>query len=256
MTDSGEQAQAGLEPGFDAGLGALRARLLEAALPHVPFDGWSAATLAAAARETGVGPAEARAAFPRGGIDLALEFHAAGDRALAAELAAGAGLGLRYSERVAHAVRRRLEIAAPHRDAVRRAASLFALPLHAAEGARALWRTADTIWTGLGDTSRDLNHTTKRITLSGVISTTLLYWLGDRSEGSADTWAFLDRRIADVMRIEKAKAAVRDNPLARLALAGPRAVLARLREGAARRRRPEAAEPFPEKVEPAATDPV
>ena len=31
-------------------------------------------------------------------------------------------------------------------------------------------------------------------------------WLGDQSEGFADSWAFLDRRIAGVMRFEKAKA--------------------------------------------------
>jgi ubiquinone biosynthesis protein COQ9 len=35
----------------------------------------------------------------------------------------------------------------------------------------------------------------------------LLYWLQDESEGRADTWAFLDRRIAGIMRFEKTKAA-------------------------------------------------
>ena len=36
----------------------------------------------------------------------------------------------------------------------------------------------------------------------------LLYWLNDRSEGNEATWAFLDRRIDDVMRFEKWKADV------------------------------------------------
>ena len=37
--------------------------------------------------------------------------------------------------------------------------------------------------------------------LAGVVASTTLYWLDDRSEDFADTRAFLARRIADVMRI-------------------------------------------------------
>lgn len=225
MTDPGA-------PGGD--LQDLRDRLVGAALPHVPFDGWSGATLAAAASDEGVDLATARAVFPRGGIDMALAFHEIGDRELAEELAAGSLTHLRYSERVAHAVRRRLEMAAPHKEAVRRAASLFALPLHAAEGSRALWRSADAIWTGLGDTSTDYNWYTKRMTLSGVISATLLYWLGDSSEGHVRTWDFLDRRIADVMRIEEAKAALDRNPVSRAMLAAPKALLSMIKAPGAR----------------------
>lgn len=234
-----------------------RARILAAALPHVPFDGWSAATLRTAAAEAGIGQDLVQAAFPRGAIDLALEFHFAGDRALAEELAQGSLTHLRYSERVAHAVRRRLEIARPHREAVRRALGLYALPFHAADGARALWHTADTIWKGLGDSSTDYNWYTKRMTLSGVLSATLLYWLGDESEGNLRTWEFLDRRIAEVVRFEKAKAALRDNPFARLALAGPRALLSLVRAPGSRgfrepfRGEEPAAPPMPDKVNPA-----
>ncbi|RMH48039.1 MAG: COQ9 family protein [Alphaproteobacteria bacterium] len=204
-------------------------------MPHVPFDGWSQATLAAAAAEAGVGPDLVRALFPRGGVDLALAFHDRADRQLAEELARAPAGHLRYSERVAHAVRRRLEIVAPHKEAVRRAAALFALPIYAAEGMRALWRSADTIWRALGDQSTDYNWYTKRMTLAGVISATLLYWLGDSSEGAGRTWDFLDRRIEEVMRIERAKSALRRNPLARLALAGPRAALSLLRAPGVRR---------------------
>ena len=64
----------------------------------------------------------------------------------------------------------------------------------------------------LGDTSDDLNWYSKRAILSGVYGSTVLYWLGDASEGHAATWAFLDRRIEDVMRFEKFKSGVKDNP--------------------------------------------
>ena len=34
-------------------------------------------------------------------------------------------------------------------------------------------------------------------------STTVLYWLNDKSAGAADTWAFLSRRIDEVMQVPK-----------------------------------------------------
>ena len=75
---------------------------------------------------------------------------------------------------------------------------------------------------------RQLNWYTKRATLSAVFGSTVLYWLGDTSEGDADTRAFLDRRIETVMQIEKAKAGFRANPLGKALLQGPLAFLDRL----------------------------
>lgn len=205
-----------------------KALILAAALPHVPFDGWSAATLAAAARDAGVPLTLARALFPRGGVDLALAFHRQGDAALVEKLRNTDLSAMRFRDRVAHAVRIRIEII-PDKELVRRGSTLFALPPHAIDGARALWGTSDAIWTALGDTARDLNWYTKRATLSGVHAATVLYWLGDDSSGHQATWDFLDRRIEDVMRIEKVKAAVRENPVAKTILAGPVALMEKLR---------------------------
>lgn len=196
------------------------ARVIAAALPHVPFDGWSEATLRAAIADSGVAEGLARALFPRGGVDLALAFHRQGDAQMAERLATMDLDAMRFRDRIARAVRLRLDLV-PDRELVRRGATLFALPQHAADGARALWQTADAIWTALGDTDRDLNWYTKRATLSGVYGATVLYWLGDDSPGHQATWDFLDRRIEDVMRIEKVKAQLRDNPLAKAVMSGP-----------------------------------
>jgi ubiquinone biosynthesis protein COQ9 len=166
--------------------------------------------------------------FPRGAVDLALAYHARGDAAMIARLAATDLSALRFRDRVATAVRFRLE-AASDKEAVRRGTTLFALPMHAADGARAIWGTADAIWTALGDSSTDLNWYTKRATLSGVYGATVLFWLGDDSPGHQATWDFLDRRIGDVMQFEKAKAAVLDNPVAKAMLAGPRKVMEKIR---------------------------
>lgn len=188
--------------------------LLDAALIHVPFDGWSDAALRAAATDIDLDMTTARALFPRGGVDLALAYHRRGDALMRARLA-NHDLGLlRYSDRVALAVRLRLE-AAEDRELVRRGTTLFALPQNAFDGARAIWGTADQIWTALGDTSRDGNWYTKRATLCAVYSATVLFWLGDDSVGSTATWDFLARRIENVMQVEKLKGAAARNPLTR-----------------------------------------
>ena len=116
---------------------------------------------------------------------------------------------------------RRLELVAADREAVRRGAALFALPHHAPDGARAIWHTADTIWTALGDESRDFNWYSKRATLSAVYSSALLYWLGDDSPGASATREFVARRIDNVMQIEGFKARLRENPIAAAMLKGP-----------------------------------
>ena len=197
-----------------------RRRLMEAAMMHVPFDGWSEATFRAAVRDAGLSRALADAACPRGAVDLALAFHEAGDREMIRRQRSEDLSALRFRDKIATAVRYRLE-AAEDKEVVRRASSLFALPQYAADGARALWGTADRIWDTLGDSSDDLNWYTKRATLSGVYASTVLYWLGDESEGNAATWEFLDRRIADVMQVERLKAQVQDNPVLKRVFAGP-----------------------------------
>jgi ubiquinone biosynthesis protein COQ9 len=189
----------------------LKSRLLDAALSHVSFDGWSPRAFDAAVADAGIDPAEAKAACPRGAIDLAVAFHRRGDDDLRQWLQTEDLSSLKFREKIAAAVRHR--IASGDREIVRRGSALFALPQHVPEGARLIWETADTIWNGLGDTSDDFNWYTKRLTLSGVYSSTVLFWLGDASEGAARSWNFLDRRIADVMRFETFKARARENRL-------------------------------------------
>jgi ubiquinone biosynthesis protein COQ9 len=190
-----------------------RETLLLAMTPHVPFDGWSKAAIDMAVADSNTAPGLAALAFPRGGLDAALAFHRRGDRLMAETMAAAPLHAMKIREKVTFAVRTRLELAEEDREAVRRAASLLALPMHAGDTARAMWGTADAIWTAMGDESRDINWYSKRATLTGVYSAVALYWLADESEGRADSWAFLDRRIADVMKIEKVKAQVRGSAL-------------------------------------------
>ncbi|PVH29105.1 COQ9 family protein [Pararhodobacter oceanensis] len=204
--------------------------ILDAALDHVPFDGWSEATLTAAAEDQGQTLAMAKALFPRGGLDLALAYHRRGDAQMLAALTAADLDAMRYRARVIFALRARLEAA--DRELVRRAATLMALPQNAPEAARAMWNTADAIWTALGDTSEDGNWYSKRAILSAVYSSTVLYWLGDDSEDQADTWDFLDRRIENVMQFEQSKARIKASPVLRNTIGLPFKLLESLRKPA------------------------
>ena len=203
-------------------------RLLQSAVMHVPFDGWSQATFDAAIADSGVDRTVAQSVCPRGAVDLALYFHAKGDAAMLARLAEADLADMKFRDRVAAAVRFRLEVV-EDKETVRRGTALFALPVYAADGAKAIWGTADAIWSALGDTSEDVNWYTKRATLCGVYSATVLYWLGDTSEDHADTWAFLDRRIDDVMQIEKLKAQVNSSPVLSRLMAGPNWLLSHVK---------------------------
>ena len=203
-------------------------KLLDAALPHVAFDGWSPETFAAAAKGAGYSVAEARSICPRGAIDLAVHYHRRGDDEMTSRLAEADLSEMRFRDKVATALRFRVD-AMTDREAVRRASTLFALPQNVPESARLVWETADKVWTALGDRSDDVNWYSKRATLSAVWASVVLFWLGDDSPDQVETGAFIDRRIDDVMQIEKAKASLRKNPIGKLIADGAGALFAGVR---------------------------
>lgn len=183
---------------------ALRARILEAALVHVPFDGWTGPALNRGAADLGLGATDVARAFPGGAIEALGTFLRRADVDMVEALSARDLEAMPVHKRVTLAVRVRLEANEPYREAIRRGLSTLALPQNSALAVKSLYRTVDAIWNAVGDRSTDYNFYTKRMLLAGVYSATLLYWLDDESEGRADTWAFLDRRIKDVGQIPKA----------------------------------------------------
>ncbi|MEZ6023832.1 MAG: COQ9 family protein [Hyphomonadaceae bacterium] len=184
----------------------FRARILEAFPEHAAALGWTDAAFRAACRDVQISEGEAQLACPRGVIDLCEAF---ADRADQAMLDALEGLDLgrmKVRERVKAAVQLRVEAQAPYKEAARAMTRALTNPLRSPEAARLVWRTADRIWRALGDTSTDGNYYSKRAILSGVLGSTYTRWFADTSEDSADTWAFLDARIENVMQFEKLKA--------------------------------------------------
>lgn len=185
-------------------------QILEKALPHIPFDGWSMALLRRAAAEAGMDENYAEIAFPEGeesAIKLFLShIDDEMEQLYRARQANYKGVG----GKIRGGVLCRLEAMQPHREVIRRTVSYLSNPLNAALSLSVTYSTVDKIWFMIGDKTSDFNFYTKRMTLAGVYSATLLYWLQDTSENYEDTTAFLDRRLVNVMQIGKARKFVED----------------------------------------------
>ena len=128
--------------------------ILLATLPHVAFDGWTARALAAGTADAGLTPDMALRAFPGAMVEVAEHFSEYADRQMTAALARRAGTELSGRQRVALALRLRLEELAPHREAVRRVIAFLGLPHNATVAARGGWRTVDAIWARASATGR------------------------------------------------------------------------------------------------------
>ncbi len=188
---------------------ALRDRLADAVAAEAAFEGWTRTALAAAGRQLDLPAGEVDRLFPGGPIQVLTHASELADRRTVRDMEAEGVLALKIRDRIKSAVRIRLERHVGNREAARRALAVLSLPFNAGLGLKLLYKTVDALWYAAGDTSTDFNFYTKRATLAGVYSSTLLYWLNDRSPGAAETWSFLDRRIDDVMKIEKLKSQVK-----------------------------------------------
>ncbi|MBS0643890.1 MAG: COQ9 family protein [Proteobacteria bacterium] len=179
-----------------------RDKAIEAMLPHVPFDGWTLRALRAGLRDAGMPADEADLLFPLGTVDMIETFCDLADRRME-EAAKDLPPDMRLPDRVRAVIALRLEQSRPHKEAVRRAIAVLALPQNARAAASCTARTVDSIWHAAGDRSADFAWYTKRAQLAAIYTATVLYWLRDTSEGDADTLAFLDRRLAGSARLRK-----------------------------------------------------
>ena len=190
----------------DLTLDELRIALAPAVADAATFDGWTSQAVTNAAELEGVDGDVARLAFKGGPMTMIAAWIASVDRAMAEALPAEAIAGLKIRERIRRLVQFRLDALIGRQEALRRALAIMAMPQNAAQALKLGWRSADAMWRLAGDTATDYNHYTKRMTLGALYASTLAIFAQDESEGFAETKAFLDRRIENVMQFEKAKA--------------------------------------------------
>ena len=181
---------------------SARDQLIEAMLVHVPFDGWSNDARDAAAADMKVSLEDAQRLIP----DVAAAIDAytdLADRQMAKSLDALDPRPEKISAIVRAAILCRLERAEAHREVVSQALKILARPQHAQLAASSLYRTVDRIWRLTGDRAVDFSFYTKRASLAGVYSATLLYWTTNPQADRAKTEAFLDQRLREIAMIPK-----------------------------------------------------
>ena len=138
----------------------MRERVVEAALPHIAFDGWTMAALRAGADAAGLDESEAAVLFPRGPME-AIDVHMAlADRRMIEEVSAldpapagaaatvrAAGFAFGWSR-----MRRIVRLFGVRRRG-------YPLPHNAPLALRSLYRTVDTVWLLADDRSTDFSTT-------------------------------------------------------------------------------------------------
>ena len=190
-------------PGKADKLQTQRDAVIEAALAHVPFDGWSWQAMETGAVDAGFEPIMARRLFTDGLGETADHFADWADRRMLMELEKLDLDSMRIRDRIHACVKTRIVLNAPYKEALRRLLSYLALPHNAPLASRMTWRSCSVMWYACGDRSADWNHYSKRALLASVYSSTILYWFaddGDEDGDFPDTWGFLERRIDDVLK--------------------------------------------------------
>jgi ubiquinone biosynthesis protein COQ9 len=187
-----------------------RQAVLMDALPHAAFDGFTDSVLDKAGKEVGIDKTELARLFEGGPASLVEFYSVWADEQMETALAESDLKAMKIRERIAAAVRARLTVLKPHKEAARRAAAMLSLPMNAALGARLMYRTVDAMWRSVGDTSTDFNFYTKRGILAGVYGATAMRWFTDDSADQKATEEFLAARIENVMQFEKLKAKAKE----------------------------------------------
>lgn len=191
---------------MDSPLAEIRRQLALPVGENAVFDGWSDKAVASAAAALSIDPDIARLAFPEKPAEMVAAYVEALDEALVAAFPPEAIAAMRVSQRIRAILLERFALMTPAREAIRSGLAILAMPQNLARAARLGWRSADAMWRLAGDTATDFNHYSKRAILGSIYAATLLVWLDDDSDGQAETTAFLDRRLGEVARFEKAKA--------------------------------------------------
>jgi ubiquinone biosynthesis protein COQ9 len=180
-----------------------RDRAIHAILPIAARDGWNWGSIRAGLRAVGEDPALAESHFPAGPVGAVLAWIDLLNREMEAAAAAEDITALRVPQRIRRVVELRLIAMAPHKAALRRALALLALPWNAPQGLRATAGAVDAMWHAAGDTSADFSWYTRRATLAAIYTTTIAWWLRDEDPSIFGAMEFLDRRLADLSRLQK-----------------------------------------------------
>lgn len=181
----------------------MRLKLVYATLEHVPQCGWSETAMRMGAQDLELDDSTVWRFFPEGINQVVELWHNDVDKKMLSRLKRFKTNEMRVRDKIALAIKTRLNILLPYKSAVEPTLKYLALPLQTPLGTKLLFKTIDEIWHWAGDASTDYNWYTKRALLAAVYTSTIIFWLNDTSERHSGTFNFLNNRIEDVMKLGK-----------------------------------------------------
>ena len=186
-----------------------RFELIRAMLTHVPFDGWTWEAMEQGAKDIGFEKKKTpflriniyKSLFKNGSIDFIDIFSELIDLEVKEKYELIEPKPERIPEKIKKIIMIRLNLCEKYKEAVRSSISLTAIPKNTKISFNILYRTCNNMWRMAGDKSTDFSFYTRRMSLAAVYTSTLLFWLNDKSNDNVETEFFLDRRLNDISKI-------------------------------------------------------
>ena len=196
----------------------IRINLIKAMLTHVPFDGWTWEAMEQGAIDIGYEKKKTSSErikifknlFKNGSIDFIDAFSEIIDLEVKENYNLIEAKPERVPEKIKIIIMIRLNLCQKYKEAVRSSISLSAIPVNTKISLNILYRTCNSIWRIVGDKSTDFSFYTRRISLGAVYTSTLLFWLNDKSNNNIETEFFLDRRLKEISKISSLKKPLSD----------------------------------------------
>ena len=187
--------------------------LIRAMLTHVPFDGWTWESMEQGAKDIGFEKKKTpsirikifKSLFKNGSIDFIDIFSEMIDLEVKEKYELIESKPTRIPEKIKKIIMIRLNLCEKYREAVRSSISITAIPKNTKTSFNILYRTCNSIWRMAGDKSTDFSFYTRRMSLAAIYTSTLLFWLNDKSNDNVETEFFLDRRLNDISKISSIK---------------------------------------------------
>ena len=191
----------------------IKIDLIRAMLTHVPFDGWTweameqgAIDISFEKKKTSSSRIEIfKDLFKNGSIDFIDVFSEMIDLEVKQNYDLIDPKPERVPEKIKKMIIIRLNLCQKYKEAVRSSIALTAIPTNAKTSIKILYRTCNSMWRIAGDKSTDFSFYTRRISLATIYTSTLLFWLNDKSNSNVETEFFLDRRLKDISKISSFK---------------------------------------------------
>ncbi|MEI7668899.1 MAG: COQ9 family protein [Pseudomonadota bacterium] len=170
-----------------------------------PFDGFSDFSIKEAAKQAGIDNNELKIIFPSGIKNLVDFFYKSQESEIKEYFDSNPLTGLRIPEKIEKIILFRLTSWNSKKEAIKRLIAFQSLLWNVPQAMKNLYNTIDSIWNIAEDSSSDFSFYTKRVILSGVYTSTVLFWLNDNSPDMVETKLFLQRRLQNVAEFGKFK---------------------------------------------------